>query len=303
MNYTLHQLIIFLKIVELKSVTKASEELNMTQPSVSIQLKNFQDQFKLPLTELISRRIYITEFGYEIAEIAKKILSETEALAFKTKEYEGLLAGKIRISSASTGKYIVPYFISDFFTIHEGVDLVLDVTNRSQVLASLKNLEIDFAVISILPEDIELEGIDLVENYLYLMGAKNKELPLDHLIFREEGSATRNIMQEYFGEGRMGNRKKLELTSNEAVKQAVIAGLGNSILPIVGLKHELIEGTIKIIPNKKLPIKTQWKLVWLKERKHTPASKQFIEFIRKNAPKVRQDNFSWIEKYANQSDF
>ncbi len=298
MNYTIHQLRVYLKIVEFQSITQASQELNMTQPSVSIQLKNFQDQFSIPLTELYRRRLHITDFGYEIAEMAQKVMEDLENLKFKTKEYEGILTGKIRISSASTGKYLVPYFIKDFFSIHEGIDLVLDITNRSQVLNSLKKHEIDFAVISIMPDDLDLEYIDLLENYLYLVGP-SKIKGSDHYIFREEGSVTRKIMSDYFSKDKMKNRKKLELTSNEAVKQAVLAGLGVSILPIVGIKHEILEGSLRIIPTKKLPIKTQWKLVWLKGRKLTPASKAFVEFIQKNALQVCEEHFSWIKQYEN----
>lgn len=299
MNYTLNQLRIFLKIVESKSITKASEELNMTQPSVSIQLRNFQDQFKVPLTELHNRRVHITPFGYEIAEVARRIMDEVESLKFKTKEYEGVLTGSLKISSASTGKYLVPYFISPFFREHDGIDLVYDVTNRTQVLKSLKNYEIDFGVISLLPEDLELDSIDLLENYLYLFGPSEEVKSSENLVYREEGSATRLMMEEYFGKGKGRARKKLELTSNEAVKQAVLAGLGKSILPIVGIKNELLEGSLKIIPNKNLPIKTQWKLVWLKDRQLNPAAKAFIDFIIENASVISQEHFNWIRKYAD----
>ena len=110
MNYTLHQLRIFLEVVQQQSITRAAEEMHMTQPALSIQLKNFQSQFDVPLTELIGKKIYITDFGLSIAELAENVLKEADAIRYKTKEYSGLLTGKLKISSASTGKYLIPYF-------------------------------------------------------------------------------------------------------------------------------------------------------------------------------------------------
>ena len=138
MNYTLHQLNIFLEVVKQQSITKAAEEMHMTQPALSIQLKNFQRQFDQPLTEVHARKLYITDFGHSIAEIAQNVIREAEAIQYKTKEYDGLLTGKLKISSASTGKYVMPYFLSGFMESNPGVDLIMDVTNKAAVI---KNLE------------------------------------------------------------------------------------------------------------------------------------------------------------------
>src|SRR6478672_5030022 len=114
MNYTFNQLRIFLKICQTQSVTKASEELNLTQPAVSIQLKNLQDQFPIPLTEVVGRKIFITDFGKEIAVAAENILNQIHAINYKTEAHKGKLAGRLKISVVSTGKYVMPYFLSDF---------------------------------------------------------------------------------------------------------------------------------------------------------------------------------------------
>jgi len=151
MFYTLHQLKIFLKIVQTQSITKASEELQLTQPAVSIQLKNFQDQFDIPLTEVIGRKIYITAFGKEIAESAENILNQVSEIDFKTLAYKGLLTGKLRVSVVSTGKYIMPYFLSSFMKMNPGIELAMDVTNKLKVVESLENNEVDLALVSILP--------------------------------------------------------------------------------------------------------------------------------------------------------
>ena len=279
MNYTLNQLQIFLKIVQTESVTKASEELHLTQPAVSIQLKNFQDQFDIPLTEVIGRKIFITDFGKEIAEAAENILNQVNAINYKTQAYKGQLSGRLKIAVVSTGKYVMPYFLTDFIKQHSSIELLMDVTNKSKVISSLENNEVDFALVSILPTSLQIEQLDLLQNKLYLVGDEHskfkkgistKELFHDlPLIFREKGSGTRQAMEGFFEKNQLTVLKKMELTSNEAVKQAILAGLGYSIMPLIGIKNELHDQELQIIPVKGMPIKTTWSLIWLKGKKHS----------------------------------
>ena len=146
MNYTIHQLAVFLKISQTNSITKAAEELHLTQPAISIQLKKFQEQFDLPLKEIIRRRLYITDFGKEIAIAAENILDELEAINNRMLSYKKQLTGRLKISVVSTGKYIMPYFLADFLQDNPGIQLQLDVTNKSRVLESLEKNEIDFII-------------------------------------------------------------------------------------------------------------------------------------------------------------
>lgn len=169
MNYTLNQLEIFQKIVQTKSITKAADLLHLTQPAVSIQLKNLQDQFDIALTEKVGRQIYITDFGLEVAESIENILNQVYALNFKTMAFKGQLGGKLKISIVSTGKYVMPYFLTDFIRKHTRIELLMDVTNKSKVVESLKNNEVNFALVSILPEKVPVEKIDLLQNNLFLV--------------------------------------------------------------------------------------------------------------------------------------
>jgi len=130
MDYTFHQLKIFLTVARLKSITNASKELYLTQPAVSIQLKKFQDQFEMPLTEVIGRQLYLTDFGSEVVGISKKILEEAEALQSITSKYKGLVTGKINISIVSTAKYVMPYFLKGFMEKYPDVEINIDVTNK-----------------------------------------------------------------------------------------------------------------------------------------------------------------------------
>ncbi|MBN3521071.1 LysR family transcriptional regulator [Algoriphagus lutimaris] len=293
MNYTIHQLQIFLKVVQTRSITKASEELFMTQPAVSIQLKNLQDQFEIPLTEVIGRQLYITDFGKEIAQVAERVIQELDNITYKTQAYQGILTGRLSISSASTGKYVIPYFLSGFMELHTGIDLVLDVTNKSRVIESLKNNETDFALVSVVPEKLPVEEELLIENKLYLIGNQDFRDEKKPLIYREEGSATRLAMEKYFEEHQGKQRKRMELTSNEAVKQAVIAGLGYSIMPMIGIHNELVNKELFILESVDLPIKTEWRLIWLKGKKLSPISQAFLEFIRSEKQHILDHSFSW----------
>jgi len=151
MNYTLHQLQIFVRVAQTGSITRAAEELHLTQPAVSIQLKNFQDQFDIPLTEVVGRQLFVTEFGNEIAHTAEQIIQQVNTIKAKTMAYKGELAGRLKISVVSTGKYVMPYFLREFIQQHTGVELQMDVTNKSKVIESLEANSVDFALVSILP--------------------------------------------------------------------------------------------------------------------------------------------------------
>lgn len=308
MHYTLHQLQVFAKIVQLKSITKASVELHMTQPAVSIQLKNFQDQFEIPLTEVVGRQLYVTDFGQEVYKMSQRVINEVDAINHRTLAYKGHLTGRLQISVVSTGKYVMPYFLSAFLKKNEGVDLVMDVTNKMRVINALQNNEVDFALVSVLPDALKVNNEILLENELCLVGNRdvkklNKSIQKNDiknmpLLFREEGSGTRFVMEQYFKKHNVSVRKKMELTSNEAVKQAVIAGLGYSVMPLIGLRNELMNGDIKIIPAAGFPIKTKWHLIWLKEKKLSPVAEAYLDYIRSNKAKVQQDHFSWINKIS-----
>ena len=301
MNYTLHQLRVFQKVVDCRSITKAAESLNMTQPAVSIQLKNLQEQFDMPITELLGRQLQITDFGQELYQIATKILEEVDFIDYRTKQYKGLLAGKLKISSVSTGKYILPYFLKGFIDENEGVDIDIDVTNRREVVLSLEKNEVDFAIINVIPEHIELKDEILMPNKLYLVGSgkteDNTDISALPLIHREEGSGTRLIMQRFFDLNKYNPKYRFQLRSNEAVKQAVIAGLGYSLLPLVSIKNELENGQIKIIEKDGIPIDNQWRLVYLKNKRLSPVAKAFLEYIQTNKMNIEEKFFSWIKKF------
>jgi len=290
----------------LKSITKAAEELHLTQPAVSIQLKKLQDQFEIPLTEVVGRQLYITEFGEQIFEVSERILKEAEGIKTTVDQYKGLLSGKISISVVSTGKYVMPYFLKEFAQAHPQVELSIDVTNKNRVLESLANNETDFSLVSVLPDHIPTENLELMENQLYLVSdnerafSKKKLKPEDlkeyRLIFREQGSATRMVMEKFLKKHNIIPEKSMELVSNEATKQAVNAGLGISIMPLIGLRNELKYGSLKIVPVQGLPIVTRWNLIHSKGKKLTPAAKELLNYIQTHKDEIVQNHFSWVDE-------
>lgn len=308
MHFTLHQLKIFQVVVEQGSITRAAELLHMTQPAVSIQLKNLQAQFDLPLTEVVGRKLYITDFGRQLYAIGEKVLAEVDSIGYSSQQYKGMLSGKLRLSVASTGKYVMPYYLKDFLDQHPGVDLAMDVTNRSQVIRSLAGNEVDFSLVSLLPDALEVEQEILLPNHLYLAGPPGTSLPLHRrsgkgifkalpVIFREEGSGTRIAMQRYFQKANLIPRVRLELTSNEAVKQAVMAGLGYSVLSLLSIRNELKQKQICLLPVQGLPVRESWRLIWLRKKQLSPVARAFLQYIKENKEEVYRRNFKWMEGY------
>jgi DNA-binding transcriptional LysR family regulator len=183
----------------------------------------------------------------------------------------------------------------------------MDVNNKTKVVKSLRNNEVDFALVSVIPKDIAIESEVLLENKLVLVG--NNEIKITDknklanilfktpLLYREVGSATRLAMEGYINQKKIQTKTSIQLTSNEAVKQAVIAGLGISIMPIIGLKNELDNHQINIIPSSGLPIITNWRLIWLKGKKMSPVGHAFLEFIREEKETIIAQKFSWISNY------
>jgi DNA-binding transcriptional LysR family regulator len=290
-----------MRIAQLGSITKAAEELHLSQPALSIQLRNFQDQFDIPLTEIVGKKLYLTDFGQEILAYAERILDQAGAMDDVVQSYKGQLTGKLKIAVVSTGKYVMPYLLTDFLNAHPAITLELDVTNKEKVIESLEHNSIDFALVSLVPGHLKTESIPIVKNTMHLIGAYESkksqiELSINELqqlpwIFREQGSGTRQMMERFLSQRHITVQKMLELTSNEAVKQAIMANLGYSIMPLIGIKNELKNKQLMIVPVKGLPIHTTWRIIWLKGKKHSPVVKALLGYIKDNKQKILQEHF------------
>jgi DNA-binding transcriptional LysR family regulator len=198
----------------------------------------------------------------------------------------------------------MPFFLADFVQKYPGMDLSMDVTNKRRVIESLEQNKVDFSLVSVLPAKMNIAHMGILPNKLFLIGKSGAtdehknvfaEVPM---IFRESGSATREAMEKFINEHHIDVPKKLELTTNEAVKQAIIAGIGYSIMPIIGLKNELQAGQIRIIPIRGLPLQTSWSLIWLKDKKHSPVAEAYLKYLEAEREKIATQHFDWIGQYG-----
>ena len=239
--------------------------------------------------------------------MAENIIYQAHEIAHKSKAFKGELVGVLKISVVSTGKYVIPYFLSGFLKQHPGVSLKLDVTNKSKVLENITQNEVDFSLVSVLPTNMNVENLELLQNKLYLVTGKDSSYPkkkhdvsiLEELpiIYREKGSGTRYTMECYFESKGVLLKKQMELTSNEAVKQAIIAGLGSSIMPLIGIKNEIHNGQLNIIHVKGLPIKSSWHIIWQKNKGFSPVASAFLNYLKKEKDQIIQKEFNWYENF------
>ena len=173
----------------------------------------------------------------------------------------------------------------------------MDVTNKLKVIRSLEENEVDFAMVSVLPDHLNINRVELMQNKLFLVGGTARKRPKNlsairilkeqPLIIREPGSATRNAMEAFMEHRNIQNPRKLELTSNEALKQALIAGLGYSIMPLIGLKNELKNEDLEIIP-----------MIWLQAKNLSPTAKAFLDFVQQEKDRIIRERFDWFENYG-----
>lgn len=256
---------------------------------------------------MIGRQVHLTGLGKEIAKVCEDTINEAAKIKQKASEQRGELAGVLKISIVSPAKYVIPYLLSDFLKTNGSVELIMDVTNKSQVLTNLERNEIDFAMLSTLPKNIQIEKIELMRNKLFLVGStksptiKKLDSKVGHnpaFIYREQGSATRQTMENYLKSKNLSGEKRIQLTSNEAVKQAVIAGLGYSIMPLIGIKNAIYNHDLQIIPLPGLPVVTNWHLIWLKNKQFGNTQLAFLEYIKEQKDKTIADRFAWLEEYG-----
>lgn len=287
MQYTLRQLEVFCAIARTQSFTKASEILNLSQPAVSLQFKAFSEQFDFNLFTAQGRRFTLTDFGQLIYSEATHILNSVEKLSHLNAIAKGQLSGTLRVSVVSTGKYIMPYLLSGFLSQHPKVDLQMDVTNRQQVVQSLLDNTVDFSLMNLIPDRMTLEHHTLMDNTLELVCSAEYRQTFDSVqfsenrfVFREHGSATRSAMEQYLKKRKAVPTRQLELASNEAVKQSLLAGLGVSILPRIGMLDELQKGKLVTLKAPDLPITSKWHLVWRNSAALSPLALAFLEHLK-----------------------
>ena len=290
MSYTLHQLHIFAAVAQEKSMTKAAERLQMSQPAVSIQVKKLQDHFGIELFEVIGKQLYLTEAGRELYQAQILVQQSLENADMSLSQLRGAIKGSLRIAAVSTAKYVMPYILGAFQKQHANISISLKVSNRAEVISALRENSCDFAVFSQLPNDLALDYTDLMDNPLVFAAAKDhpklgKQLNVAHLkdealVLREKGSGTRMVMEELFEKEDMRIDPVMELSTNEGVKHAIMAGIGISLVSEFSLRLEKIHDQIGILDVEGFPLKSTWKLVHLRGKSLSPLAQTFKTYIQ-----------------------
>jgi len=301
MNLTFRQLRVFTAVARHLSFTQAARELHLSQPAVSMQVKQMEEQVGLPLFEQIGKQIYLTEAGQEIFHYSRAIqqlLSEAEDVI---DELKGAHRGRLTISVASTANYFVPTLFGTFHQRYPDVTVSLDVTNRETLLQQLSENEVDLVVMGQPPAEMDLEAGAFMENPLVVIAppdhplAQEKNIPMSRMedeifLTRERGSGTRGAIERFFDQHGVHLTTGMEITSNEAIKQSVEAGLGLGLLSRDTLDMELALNKLVILDVEDFPIVRHWYVMHRKGKRLSPVAQAFKQFLLEEANDLLHDH-------------
>jgi len=290
MNVTFRQLKVFEAVARLLSYTQAAKELYLTQPAVSMQIKQLEENTGLPLLEQMGKKIYLTEAGNEMYHYARSIAHELDEAANVMELLKGVESGKLEITVATTANAFATRMLSMFNKQHEGSTVSLNVTNREHLLRQLADNEKDIAIMGRPPEDADLVTEAFADNPLVVIAApdhplvQKQPIPLYMLqdqtfVVREKGSGTRTAMQRFFEEHNLSITSSMEMNENEAIKQAVQAGMGLGVVSIHTIELELETKRLVILDVEDFPIMRHWYLVHRKEKRLSPITQAFKDFV------------------------
>lgn len=295
---TLHQLKVFEATARHGSFTRAAEELFLTQPTVSMQVKQLTKAIGLPLFEQVGKRLFLTDAGKELFATCQEIFQKLEQLEMTIADLKGMKQGKLRLATITTTKYFMPRLLGPFCQQYPGVDVSLIVTNHEQVIDRLANNQDDLYVMSQLPENIDVKAHPFLENPLVVVAPSNhpltaeknislKRLAEEPFIMREPGSGTRRALQNMFDSEKLSVKVRLELGSNEAIKQAIAGGLGLSVLS----RHTLLtdNSDVTILDAAGFPIERYWYVVHLAGKQLSVVAQTFYEYLLEAAAKLAEE--------------
>lgn len=298
MNATFRQLQVFLALVEHRSITAAARACHITQPTVSMQLKELAESVGLPLYEQIGRRLHLTAAGEALAETARAMVDEWANFEQTIEAMKGHTKGRLRVAVASTAKYFIPRILGGFCARHAEIDIALQVLNRDGVVARLRDNADDLYIMSIPPDDLDVERHAFLPNPLVVIAperhplAGRKRIALGDLadaafILREPGSGTRLACDAHFAERRFRPKIRLELGSNEAIKQAVAGGLGIGVVSRHALAARLADESLAILPVQDFPIHSNWWVLYPRGKRLSPIASVFLEHLTHTAAELR----------------
>ncbi len=290
MHVTLRQLEVFEAVARLNSYTKAAEELHLSQPGVSMQIKQLEESIGLPLFEHVGKKIFITTAGREMYSYSQTISHLLDEADTVIEELKGVQSGRLAISVATTASHFATRLLAAFSQRYEGVTISLDITNRESLRRQLEHNEPDLVIMGQPPEGVDTESEIFMENPLVMIAppdhplVEEKNIPLEqfeheHFVVREGGSGTRSAIQRFFEDHGVSFHTGIEMSSNEAIKQAVEAGLGLGIVSIHTLELELATNTLVTLDVEDFPIMRHWHIVQRSGKRLSPVAQTFKQFV------------------------
>lgn len=287
---TLHQLKVFDAIARCGSFTRAAEELFLTQPTVSQQIKMLTKAVGLPLFEQVGKRLYLTDAGQEVLTVCRDISERLSQLEMTLADLKGLKQGNLRLSVITTAKYFVPRLLGPFRHRYPGINISLQVTNNKRVLERLNENLDDLYILGQPPSNLDINLRPILENPLVVIAphnhplAQEKNIPLQRLaeelfIMRESGSGIRMAVERFFEENRVAIKVVMEIGSNEAIKQAIVGGLGLSVLSRHVLAIEGTKGPLTILDVEGFPIQRHWYVVYPASKQLSVVARTFLEYL------------------------
>ncbi len=296
-NASLRQLKVFESVARNLSYTRAAEELFLTQPTVSIQLKQLTQIVGMPLLEQIGKRVYLTDTGRELLKVCREIFENLSRFEMLVSDMQGVKAGKLNLAVITTAKYFVPRLLGLFCQRYPGIDVSLKVTNRERVLQRLADNQDDLYVLGTPPEHMDIEIEPFLENPLVVLASSNhplageknissQRLAEELFLIREQGSGIRLSAEQFFGERGLKLKVRMELGSNEAIKQAVAGGLGIAVVSAHTLALDRNSEELAILDAQDFPIQRHWYLAYPKDKQLSVVAQTFLEFLHKDGRQI-----------------
>lgn len=296
---TLRQFQVFEAIYRLGSFTRAAEELFLTQPTVSMQIKKLTDAIGLPLFEHVGRNVEPTEAGKELYDACRNMFETLANLEMKVSDMKGMKRGRLRMGVITTAKYLAPEMLGEFSKHYPGIDLALKVTNRDSIINRMHANEDDLYIMGQAPEgELEVESYPFAPNPLVVMAPRNhplvgkknikmEDIAKEPFIIREPGSGIRDATFKAFDAKGLRPNVRMELGSNEAIKHSVAGGLGLSVLSLHTLSLEGADGAVAILDVEDFPILRNWYIVYPKGKELSLVAQTFLDFAVDYEPVIR----------------
>lgn len=300
-NITLHQLQLFQVVAKHLSYTRAAEELFLTQPTVSMQIKQLARSVGLPLFEQIGKRLYLTDAGQELLDTCAEIFQRLSQFEMAVANMQGLKKGRLKLAVVTTAKYFAPRMLGPFCQRYPQIEVTLKVTNRGRILERLSENLDDLYILALPPDNMEVESRPFLKDALVvlapgdhpLVGQRNispERLAMEPFLMREVGSGTRLLVQRFFEARGLKLNVKLEIGSSEAIKQGVAGGLGISILSHHTLALEGATNQIAILDVAGFPIERNWQVIYPKGKTLSVLASTFLEYLLAEGQEIAERN-------------